>query len=138
LSELLVGSYFTGIALSSSRLGVIHGIAHPLGALYDLPHGLICSVCFVPSIMINRDIAGKKYDQISKIVGIDFIKRVKNLLDDLDIKNPFKEREIIEKEKVIEATLKSGSTAANPKQINREDVEFMFNELFIKKTDSKR
>lgn len=131
LSALLLASYLCGIALCSSRLGVIHGIAHPLGVLYNLPHGLICSVCFIPSIKINRQAISRKYEVLSNLVGMDFIERVRQLLEILKIASPFKGKEIIEKEKIIEETLRSGSTAANPKSIGRDDVEFILKEVFI-------
>ncbi|MFC1548720.1 iron-containing alcohol dehydrogenase family protein [Candidatus Omnitrophota bacterium] len=130
LAALLLGSYLTGIALASSRLGVIHGIVHPLGVLYDLPHGLICSICFIPSIKVNRKAMGKKYDIISDVLGMDLTERVEILLEAFGITSPFKGRDIIEKEEVIKATLESGSTAANPKPIDRDDVEFMLKEIF--------
>lgn len=130
LSSLLLGSYLAGIALASSRLGVIHGIAHPLGVLHDMPHGLICSVCFIPSIKINREAMGKKYEIMSDIAGTDLLGRIEALLARLKINSPFKGKRLIEKEKIIEETLKSGSTAANPKRIERSDVEFMLNEIF--------
>jgi alcohol dehydrogenase class IV len=130
LSELLVASYFSGLAFSSSRLGVIHGIAHPLGALYNLPHGLICAACFIPSIRLNREVMGEKYKIISGILGRDFIKRVQTLLDIFNISSPFSGKTILEKEKIIKEAIESGSTAANPKKINREDIEFILNEIF--------
>lgn len=130
LSSLLLGSYLGGIALASSRLGVIHGIAHPLGVLYGLPHGLICSVSLISSIKLNRQVIGKKYEIISNVLRVDFLERVKVLLESLKIKSPFKSKDIIEKEKIIEGTLKSGSTAANPKPIKPNDVEFILGEIF--------
>ena len=130
LSSLLLGSYLAGIALSSSRLGVIHGIAHPLGTLYNLTHGLICSVCFIPSIKLNREAMGKKYEIMSNILGMDLLERVEMLLAALKIISPFKGRRLIKKEKIIEGTLKSGSTAANPRRIDRDDVEFILKEIF--------
>lgn len=129
LSALLAGSYFAGIALASSRLGVVHGVAHPLGALYNLPHGLICSVCFIPSIKINRYAMGKKYEIMSKTIGMDLEERIETLLAALKISSPFKGKEIIEKEKIIDLALESGSTAANPRQVTREDVEFILREI---------
>ena len=130
LSSLLLGSYLAGIALNSSRLGVIHGIAHPLGVLYNLAHGLICSVCFIPSIKLNRSAMGKKYEIMSNIVEMDFLKRIEMLLDILKISSPLKKKRLVGKEKIIEETLKSGSTAANPKRIDRTDVEFILGEIF--------
>lgn len=130
LSSLLLGSYLAGIALSSSRLGVIHGIAHPLGALYNLPHGLICAVCLIPSIKLNKKVMGKKYQILSELVGMDLLKRVEELLSFLNITSPFKGKELIEKEKIIQETLQSGSTAANPRDITRDEVEFILSQIF--------
>ncbi len=130
LSALLLGSYLAGVAFSCSRLGVIHGIAHPLGVLYNLAHGLVCSVCFIPSIKLNRDAIGRKYEIMSKTLGMDLLERIEMLLTALKITSPFKGKPLIEKEKIITETLNSGSTAANPKLIDRRDVEFMLGEIF--------
>jgi alcohol dehydrogenase class IV len=130
LGLLLLASYFAGVALASSRLGVIHGIAHPLGALYDMPHGLICAVCLVPSIKLNRETIKKKYDVLSSTVGMDFEQKAVSLLNYFSIQSPFRGERFIEKEKIIEETLHSGSTAANPKEITRSDVEFLLSALF--------
>ncbi|MCM8774792.1 MAG: iron-containing alcohol dehydrogenase [Candidatus Omnitrophica bacterium] len=130
LDGILLGSYLAGVALASSRLGVIHGIAHPLGVLYDQPHGLVCSVCFVPSIRLNRQAMGEKYDTMSRAVGGDLVGRVGESLARLGISSPFKGKPVFEKEKIIQETLQSGSTTANPKPIVREDVEFILREIF--------
>ncbi|MBI4845708.1 MAG: iron-containing alcohol dehydrogenase [Candidatus Omnitrophica bacterium] len=130
LSSLLLGSYFAGIALSSSRLGVIHGIAHPLGFFYNQPHGLVCAVCFSPGVKINFPVITKEYAVLSNLVGCDFLKRIEVLIEKLEIRSPFNGFKIIEKEKIIYETLISGSTAANPKLITEEDVDFLLRCLF--------
>ena len=130
LSLLLLGSFLAGAALSSARLGVIHGIAHPLGVLYDLPHGLVCSACFTASVKLNREVVPDKYRILSDIAGEDFLKRINFLLKSLKIASPFKGKALIEKEEIILKTLNSGSTAANPKQITRKDVEYILEEIF--------
>jgi len=130
LHSILIGSFFAGLAFSHSRLGVIHGIAHPLGVLYDVPHGLVCSVCFIPSIKINREVMGPKYGRMSRAVGMDFVQKIEELLQTFNIQSPFKGKSLLENEKIISETLKSGSTAANPKLITREDVESLLREIF--------
>ena len=130
LSSLLLGSYFSGIAFSSSGLGVIHGIAHPLGVFYNVAHGLVCAICFAHSVKLNRKVMGKKYEIMSGIIGMDLLERIKMLSASLKISSPFEGKALIEKEKIIEKTLKSGSTATNPKKINRDDVEFILKEIF--------
>ncbi len=131
LEGLLLGSFLSGLAFSHSRLGVIHGIAHPLGILYNVPHGLICSLCFIPSIKLNLEAMGnQKYAVMSQAVGMDLLQKVHELQKTLKIVSPFKGKPVLEKEKIIEETLKSGSTAANPKPITREDVEYLLKEIF--------
>ncbi len=131
LAGLMLGSFFSGIAFSHSRLGVIHGLAHPLGVLYNMPHGLICSVCFAPSIKLNLEAMGnQKYAIMSQAVGMDILQKVHELQKTLKIISPFKGKPLLEKEKIIDETLRSGSTAANPKAITREDVEYLLREIF--------
>jgi len=130
LEGMLLGSYFAGIALASARLGVIHGIAHPLGALYDEPHGRICAVCLLPSLKLNMSYIGHKYEVLSETVNQDFQSRVQDLIDLFSIESPFKNKPISEKQKIIDATLSSGSTAANPKDITAHDVEQILGEIF--------
>ncbi len=131
LSGLMLGSFLSGLAFSHSRLGVIHGLAHPLGVIYNVPHGLICSVCFEPSIKLNLEAMGnQKYSVMSQAVGMDLLQKVHELHKTLKIVSPFKGKPLLEKEKIIAETLKSGSTAANPKTITREDVEYLLREIF--------
>jgi alcohol dehydrogenase class IV len=73
---------------------------------------------------------GRKYEIISSILKMDLLERIKMLLDALNISSPFKDKPLIEQEKIIKQTLNSGSTAANPKEIGRSDVEFILHELF--------
>ena len=66
----------------------------------------------------------------SRAVGKDLEEKIAELQRALGIASPFKGETVIEKEKIIAETLKSGSTAANPKLITREDVEFILKEIF--------
>ena len=61
---------------------------------------------------------------------MDLLQKVHELQKTLKITSPFKGKPLIEKEKIITETLGSGSTAANPKFISREDVEYLLRELF--------
>ena len=130
ISNLLLASLFTAVAFTNSRLGIIHGVAHPLGVLYNAPHGLVCASLFEPSIRLNKAAIGSKYDVMSKAVGGDFLERVNALLKALNIKSPFKGKKIISIEKIISETLASGSAAANPKKVEAKDVEMMLKCIF--------
>ena len=86
---LLVGSYLAGVALSFARLGVVHGMAHPLGSLYHLPHGLVCAACLPHAIELNRDAFGPKYAHLGSALGGDLLDTVGSLMLRLDLKSPF-------------------------------------------------
>jgi alcohol dehydrogenase class IV len=131
LDSLLTGSYLAGIALSFSRLGVVHGLAHPLGARYHQPHGLVCALCLPHTLELNKEaIDKKKYDALCTAVDCDIIIKTRQLIETFKIESPFMNKELIDRETIIEETLASGSTAANPKPISRNDVELLLEKLF--------
>lgn len=127
---LLVGSYLGGVALAMARLGVVHGIVHPLGALYHQPHGLLCAVCLPLALELNRPVIGAKYDQLSGALGGDAIAASAALLRSMGIASPLAGQPIHERERIVAETLASGSTAANPKKIDAADVNWMLDRLF--------
>lgn len=127
---LLTGSYLAGLALSFARLGIVHGLAHPLGALYHLPHGLVCAACLPPALELNREAFGEKYATLSRTVEDDLLVYVKTLMCDLKISNPFAGNPCPAREQIIAETLASGSTKANPKTIGRQEVEWILTRLF--------
>lgn len=128
--DLLVGSYLAGIALTQARLGVVHGIAHPLGVQFKAPHGLVCAICLPHALELNKPHTGGKYKAMSKAVGGDIIERVNRLLDSLAIRSPFSGRKIPDRKRIIAETMASGSTKANPKTIAAADVEWLLDRLF--------
>ncbi len=130
MDALLSGSFLAGIALSSARLGVVHGIAHPLGSIYHMPHGQVCAACLPHAIDLNREVIGRKYDRMSQTIGTDLQTFVRQLASGLGLGRPFAGLPVKDRERIIAETLSSGSTKANPKTIDRKDVEWMLDRLF--------
>ena len=128
---LLVGSYLAGVALSFARLGVVHGLAHPLGSLYHLPHGVVCAACLPHAIELNRDAYASKYDHLSSALDGDLLETILKLMGRLNLTSPLQGLPLREAELIIQETLASGSTKANPKFITRADVEWMLERVFI-------
>ncbi|MBL8029518.1 MAG: iron-containing alcohol dehydrogenase [Fibrobacteres bacterium] len=128
--ELLEGSFLAGVALANARLGVIHGIVHPLGAIYNLPHGALCALSLIPSIRFNREVLGGKYDVLSKTVGGDFEEKISELLKTLNFNSPLAGLKITNVDQIVQETLKSGSTASNPRSVNEKDVHYLLREIF--------
>ncbi len=67
---MALGQYVAGMGFSNVGLGIVHSMAHPLGALYDTPHG-IANAIILPTVMeYNADATGDKYRDIAKAMGV--------------------------------------------------------------------
>ena len=67
---MALGQYVAGMGFSNVGLGIVHSMAHPLGALYDTPHG-VANAILLPSIMAyNAPATGEKYRDIAKAMGV--------------------------------------------------------------------
>lgn len=130
LPELLTGSFLAGIALSNARLGLVHGLAHPLGARFHVPHGLVCAVCLPHVLAFNRDFIPDKYAQMASVLKDDPLTFVTGLLGRLRLTSPFAGKTLHDPDAVIEETLASGSTKANPRPVGAEDVRQMLTDIF--------
>lgn len=127
---LLQGSYLGGLGFSMGRLGVVHGLAHPLGLRYHVPHGLVCGVCLPWAIELNREAMGAKYGSLSQAVGGDLLGWTRRTLDRLGMASPFKGRPLADQAAIIKETLPAWSTQANPRPIAAQDVEWLLGRLF--------
>ncbi len=70
-SGMALGQYVAGMGFSNVGLGIVHSMAHPLGALYDTPHG-IANAIILPTVMeYNAEATGEKYRDIAVAMGIE-------------------------------------------------------------------
>ena len=68
---MALGQYIAGMGFSNVGLGAVHSMAHPLGALYDTPHG-IANAIILPTVMeFNAPYTGDKYRDIAKAMGVE-------------------------------------------------------------------
>ena len=67
---MAVAQYVAGMAFSNVGLGVDHGMAHPLSALFDVPHGVACAMLLPTVMRFNVPAALDKYTDIAKAVGV--------------------------------------------------------------------
>ena len=68
---MALGQYVAGMGFSNVGLGIVHSMAHPLGALYDTPHG-VANAIILPTVMeYNAPATGEKYRNIAKAMGVD-------------------------------------------------------------------
>ena len=118
------GSVLAGMAFANARLGVVHGIAHPLGVRYHIPHGLCCGVLLPASIRLNREAARDKYAMLSHVAGGEIEEVVNQMLDRFGIGRTFAAHNIPESDFAVIAaeSMPSGSLKANPKTVTEDDV----------------
>ena len=68
---MALGQYVAGMGFSNVGLGIVHSMAHPLGAVYDTPHG-VANAIILPTVMeYNAPATGEKYREIAKAMGVD-------------------------------------------------------------------
>ncbi|MDE6127509.1 MAG: lactaldehyde reductase [Muribaculaceae bacterium] len=68
---MAVAQYIAGMAFSNVGLGAVHGMAHPLGAIFDIPHG-VANALLLPVVMeFNAPAAIEKYGRIAGAMGVD-------------------------------------------------------------------
>lgn len=68
---MALGQYIAGMGFSNVGLGLVHSMAHPLSAWYNIPHGVACA-SLLPTIMkYNKDFTGEKYREIAIVLGIE-------------------------------------------------------------------
>ena len=134
--DMALGQYIAGMGFSNVGLGVVHGMAHPLGAFYDTPHG-IANAVILPYVMeYNAEYTGDKFKYIAEAMGVDTagmsqdeyrkaaVDAVKQLSKDVGI--PEKLHEIGVKEEDLPALAQSAfddvCTGGNPRPCTVESI----------------
>ncbi|MBE6767014.1 MAG: lactaldehyde reductase [Ruminococcaceae bacterium] len=73
---MALGQYIAGMGFSNVGLGIVHSMAHPLGALYDTPHG-IANAIILPTVMeYNAPATGEKYRDIAVAMGVSGVDKM--------------------------------------------------------------
>ncbi|HCE46112.1 MAG TPA: iron-containing alcohol dehydrogenase [Lentisphaeria bacterium] len=88
-TEMARGSLLSAMAFSQSGLGAVHGLAHPIGALLGIPHGVVCAILLVPVLEWNMPVSADDYSRLSSKCGLDgaadFIRGAGELCSSLNI-----------------------------------------------------
>ena len=146
-ADMALGQYVTGMAFSNVGLGVVHGMAHPLSAFYDTPHG-VANAVLLPYVMeFNAVYTGEKYREIARamgVVGVDTmsvdeyrraaIDAVKKLSADVNIPQTLKEIGVKEEdlEALTDAAMADVCTGGNPRPCTKELVLEVYKTAFGK------
>lgn len=143
--DMALGQYVAGMGFSNVGLGVVHGMAHPLGAFYDTPHG-IANAVLLPYVMeYNAEYTGEKFRDIAKAMGVEgtesmsqeeyrkaAVDAVKQLSKDVGI--PEKLHEIGVKKEDLQALAESAfadvCTGGNPRPCTVESILELYKTAF--------
>jgi len=142
-TDMALGQYVAGMGFSNVGLGIVHSMAHPLGALYDTPHG-VANAIILPTVMeYNAEATGEKYREIARamgVAGVDSmtqaeyrkaaIDAVKKLSKDVgipaDLKGIVKEEDL---PFLAQSAYDDACRPGNPKETSVEDITALYKSL---------
>lgn len=137
---MALGQYIAGMGFSNVGLGIVHSMAHPLGALYDTPHG-VANAIILPTVMeYNAEATGEKYRDIAKAMGVSgtdtmtqeeyrkaAVDAVKKLSSDVGI--PADLKDIVKEEDIAflaQSAFDDACRPGNPKDTSVADIEKLY------------
>ena len=140
---MALGQYIAGMGFSNVGLGIVHSMAHALGAVYDTPHG-IANAILLPTVMeFNADATGEKYREIARAMGVEGVDHmtqdeyrqaavdaVRQLSADINI--PADLKEIVKEEDIqflAESAVADACAPGNPKEASLEDIIGLYRSL---------
>ena len=140
---MALGQYVAGMGFSNVGLGIVHSMAHPLGALYDTPHG-IANAIILPTVMeYNAEATGDKYIYIAQAMGVEgtesmtqeeyrkaAVDAVKKLAKDVGI--PENLKDIVKKEDLpflAQSAYDDACRPGNPKETSVADITELYESL---------
>lgn len=141
--DMALGQYVAGMGFSNVGLGIVHSMAHPLGALYDTPHG-VANAIILPTVMAyNAEATGDKYKYIAKAMGVEgtedmtqeeyrkaAIDAVRQLSKDVGI--PADLKDIVKEEDIpflAQSAYDDACRPGNPKETSVEDITALYKSL---------
>ncbi|MDU2687503.1 MAG: lactaldehyde reductase [Paeniclostridium sordellii] len=140
---MALGQYIAGMGFSNVGLGIVHSMAHPLGALYDTPHG-IANAIILPTVMeYNAEVTGDKYKYIAKAMGVENVENmsvkeyrkaavdaVKKLSSDVGIPSNLKDIVKVEDIQFLsKSAYEDACRPGNPKETSVEDIANLYKSL---------
>ena len=135
--------YIAGMGFSNVGLGIVHSMAHPLGAFYDTPHG-VANAILLPTVMAyNADATGTKYKDIAIAMGVEGVEDMtqeeyrKAAVDAVaqlskDVKIPQDLKDIVKEEDLdflVDSAYNDACAPGNPKDATKEDIKALYQSL---------
>ena len=140
---MAVAQYIAGMAFSNVGLGVDHGMAHPLSALFDVPHGVACAMLLPTVMRFNAPVSLAKYEQIAKAVGVwqegmtleqaadAACKAIEDLSAVVGINKHLTDLGITEKDipALAEQAINDVCTPGNPREVTKDDIISLYHKI---------
>ena len=141
--DMALGQYLAGMAFSNVGLGIVHSMAHPLGAFYDTPHG-VANAIILPTVMeYNAPATGDKYKYIAEAMGVSTkgmsqeeyrkaaVEAVRKLSEDVGI--PAKLSDVGVKQEDLDFLSESAfadvCTGGNPRETSVADIKKLYESM---------
>lgn len=140
---MAVAQYIAGMAFSNVGLGLVHGMAHPMGSLFDVPHG-VANALLLPTVMeFNMPCCIDKYAAIARAMGVDTsamtpeeaakaaCEAVKALSLKVGIPQHLSELGISEADipRLAQQALEDVCTPGNPRDVTLADIEALYHKV---------
>lgn len=135
--KMALAQYIAGMGFSNVGLGIVHSMAHPLSAVYDIPHGKACAMLFCAVLKFNAPATGERYREIARAMGVEgvdtmskeeyqkaCIDAIQKLSDDVGIPRKLSDAGVQEKDIdfLAESAMADACTPGNPRDVTKEDI----------------
>ena len=142
--QMALGQYIAGMGFSNVGLGIDHSMAHPLSAVYDIPHGTACAILLAPVLKFNASATGERYREIARAMGVPnvdemnqeayrnaAIEAVAKLSSDVGIPTKLSELGVQEKDIdfLAESALNDACTPGNPREVTKEQIAEIYRSI---------
>ena len=140
---MALGQYIAGMGFSNVGLGIVHSMAHPLGALYDTPHGVANAIILPTGMEYNAPATGEKYRDIAKAMGVEGTEKMtqdeyrKAAIDDVkklaaDVGIPADLKDIVKPEDIpflAQSAYDDACRPGNPRETSVEEITKLYESL---------
>ena len=135
--QMALGQYIAGMGFSNVGLGIDHSMAHPLSAVYDIPHGMACAILLAPVLKFNAPATGERYREVARAMGVEgvdgmdqaayqqaAIAAVQQLADDVGIPRKLSEIGVQEKDLqfLADSAIVDACTPGNPRDVTAAQI----------------
>ena len=140
-----LGQYIAGMGFSNVGLGIVHSMAHPLSAVYDIPHGKACAMLLTAVLKFNAPATGEKYREIARVMGVPdvdgmdqetyrqaAIDIIQKLADDVGIPKSLSEAGVKREDIpfLAESAFNDACTPGNPRDASMEEIIGIYESIF--------